>query len=188
MTTDAPGQSPQLFLQVVRVLDQNRVPYAAIGALAAAFFGVVRASLDADAVISLGQSRTTLDELLAALRSDGLSATVREGDESDPLVGVIAVEDAHHNRVDIILGIRGMDPAAFSRTLPAPLLGSSIRMIGIDDFIAMKIFAGGPRDIEDVRGVLKVSRELVNRDLVQRLSARYGSREHTLLESLLAEP
>ncbi len=123
MTTDAPGQSAQLFLRVVRVLDQHRVPYAAIGALAAAFFGVVRASLDADAVISLGQSRMTLDELLAALRGEGVSATIREGDESDPLVGVIAVEDTHHNRVDIILGIRGMDAAAFSRTLPALLLG-----------------------------------------------------------------
>jgi hypothetical protein len=187
MTTDAPGQSAQLFLRVVRILDQKRIPYAAIGALAAAYFGVVRASLDTDAVISLGQSQTTLDDLLKALRSEGLSVTAREADASDPLLGVIAVEDTHHNRADIILGIRGMDPAAFSRTLPAPLLGSSIRMIGIDDFIAMKIFAGGPRDIEDVRGVLNVSRDLVHMEEVRRLTARYGAREHQLLESLLAE-
>ena len=34
----------------------------------------------------------------------------------------------------------------------------------------------GPRDIEHVPGVLKVSRELVNLDLVQQLTARYGPR------------
>lgn len=45
-------------------------------------------------------------------------------------------------------------------------------MIGIDDFIAMKIFAGGPLDIADVRGVLNVSRELVHMDLVKRLTSR----------------
>jgi hypothetical protein len=80
-----------------------------------------------------------------------------------------------------------MDPAAFSRTVPAPLLGSPIRMIGVEDFIAMKLFAGAPRDVEDVRGVLTVCRELIDTDLAKRLTARYGQRELTLLESLLAE-
>jgi hypothetical protein len=187
MTTDAPGQSVRLFLRVVRILDDNRVPYAAIGAMAASYFGVVRASLDADAVISLAQSPTTIGSLIENLRGDDVSVTLREGDESDPLLGVIVVQDAHHNRVDIILGIRGMDPAAFSRTVPAPLLGSTIRMIGIDDFVAMKIFAGGPRDLEDVRGVLKVSRPMLNLELVKTLTARYGSRELAILDNLLAE-
>jgi hypothetical protein len=51
----------------------------------------------------------------------------------------------------------------------------------------MKVFAGSPRDLEDVRGVLKVSRELVNLEMVQALTARYGPREAALLETLLAE-
>ena len=187
MTTDAPGQSAQLFLCVAGVLDQLRVPYAAIGAMAAAYFGVVRASLDADAVISLAGSATTMDDLLAALRGEGLSVTVRLGDESDPLAGVIAVEDGYANRVDLILGIRGMDSAAFSRTIPAPLLGTPIRMIGIEDFIAMKIFAGGPRDTDDVRGVLQVSRAAIDLELTKQLTARYGPNELGILERLLSE-
>jgi hypothetical protein len=32
-------------------------------------------------------------------------------------------------------------------------------MIGVEDLIAMKLFAGGIQDIEDVRGILDVSRD-----------------------------
>jgi hypothetical protein len=51
----------------------------------------------------------------------------------------------------------------------------------------MRIFAGGPRDLDDVRGVLKNSRDSINVDEVRRLSSCYGSHERSLLETLLAE-
>jgi hypothetical protein len=53
MRTDAPGQSALLMLDVADVLVRQGVSYAVIGAMAAAVHGVVRASLDADALVLL---------------------------------------------------------------------------------------------------------------------------------------
>ncbi len=53
MKANKPGQSTLLLLEVIKILEQFEIPYAIIGAFAASFYGVVRASLDADAVIYL---------------------------------------------------------------------------------------------------------------------------------------
>ena len=48
------GQSALLLLDVIEVLVRERIDYAVIGAMAASIHGVVRASTDADVVLSLG--------------------------------------------------------------------------------------------------------------------------------------
>lgn len=53
MRTTAPGQSALLLLDVISMLNERHIPYAVIGAFAASFYGMVRASVDADAVISI---------------------------------------------------------------------------------------------------------------------------------------
>jgi len=53
MRTSAPGQSALLMADVAEFLTTQGVRYAVIGAMAAAVHGVVRASLDADAVVAL---------------------------------------------------------------------------------------------------------------------------------------
>ncbi|MBI3295758.1 MAG: hypothetical protein HYZ71_13615 [Deltaproteobacteria bacterium] len=185
--TAGPGQSAQLLLEVVPLLDRLAIPHAIVGALAASYFGVVRGSLDADAIISVSGPTTRIDQLVLSLKKLGLSVSLRMGDPSDPLIGVISLEDSHHNRVDLILGIRGMDPAAFSRVVETSLLGSTIRIIGIEDFIAMKLFAGGPIDLNDVRGVLEISRSMIKMDLLRQLAIHFGPQTRASLETLLTE-
>jgi len=51
--TTRAGQSALLLLDAVDVLAARKVPYAVIGAMAASVHGIVRASMDADAVLSL---------------------------------------------------------------------------------------------------------------------------------------
>lgn len=185
--TTAPGQSPYLLLEVIKVLEQKQIPYAVIGAIAAAYFGVVRASLDADVVISLAHQEDSLGSLVTALNSQSVSVSVRHGDASDPLLGVIVVNDAYDNRVDLILGIRGMDPQAFSRISTASFLDSKINMIGLEDFIAMKVFAGGPQDLEDARSALEISKPSLNIALLKKVVALYGRDELVKVEKLLKE-
>lgn len=84
---NGPGQSTRLLLDIVDVLNRERTNYAVIGAVAAAVHGVVRASLDADAVVSLSVGeltrwRTTLTPL-------GLRAELRRGDSDDPVPGML---------------------------------------------------------------------------------------------------
>ena len=78
MRTDAAGQSALLMVDVAEVLSARGIPYAVIGAMAAAVHGVIRASLDADAVVSaqLAVGR----ELQQEFAGKGYGAELRIGD------------------------------------------------------------------------------------------------------------
>ena len=114
MRATRPGQSALLLLDVIDVLDRLRVPYAIIGAFAASFYGVVRASLDTDAVISLRRSPVDVDTLTDALHKAGLKSTYRKGEGGDPIGAVLNLEDHLSNRVDLLMDIHGM-PEAMKR-------------------------------------------------------------------------
>ena len=47
-----------------------------------------------------------------------------------------------------------MDAGAYSRTIEIPFHGEPLRIIGVEDFIAMKLFAHGPQDLADARSAL----------------------------------
>ena len=56
MKAKGPGQSAIVLLNVIDILNKLRIPYAVIGAFAASFHGIVRGTLDADALIPLARS------------------------------------------------------------------------------------------------------------------------------------
>ncbi len=180
-----PGQSVLLLLDVIDVLNKFHVPYAIIGAFAASFYGVVRASLDADAIISLQQSQMDAKMLSDKLQKIGLKITYRKGDLKDPIGAVINAEDNFGNRVDLLMNIRGMTEDSLLRAIKTAFMGTQIRLIGIEDFIAMKIFAGSPTDLSDVDGVLRVSHGRINLSLLKELAQNYGKGVLSKLESLL---
>ena len=186
MRTSAPGQSPLLLLDVIDILNKLKIPYAIIGAFAASFHGVIRSSVDADAAIFLKKDKTVTEKLLSELKIS-FEVTYRHGDSRDPIAFVINIEDRFHNRVDLLGGIKGMRDDAFTRTTHSTFMGSKIRISSIEDFVAMKIFAGGHQDIEDVRGVLRVSSKKLNVSLLKEISAQYGRDVVKKLETLLKE-
>jgi len=59
MKSHGPGQSPLLLLDVIDILNKLNIPYAVVGALAASFYGTIRAGMDADAIISLRSDKKT---------------------------------------------------------------------------------------------------------------------------------
>lgn len=179
------GQSALLLLDVINILLKEKVPYAVVGAFAASFYGVIRASMDAGAVISLTPTTLKERDLARIFNKSGLHSIYREGDCDDPLSGVIKIRDKYTNQVDLITGIKGMGEDVFERTITVPFLKRKICLIGIEDFIAMKIFSGSLKDIEDARGALKISRQSINIGPLRKLTKKYGKREVKLLKSLL---
>ncbi|NBU26592.1 MAG: hypothetical protein EBS39_13475 [Gammaproteobacteria bacterium] len=169
---------------VAEVVTGRGLRYAVIGAMAAAFHGVVRASLDADALVSL-QIREA-ESLRKALADAGYRAVLRVGDLEDPIPGLIEVTDAHGNRVDLLVGLRGMDPDLLGRTTQVSLAGSPLEIVGREDFIALKAFAGGPVDLEDARAVIAQRERSLDLDLLRRLARRFGSSTAQLVEDLIA--
>jgi hypothetical protein len=184
MRARGPGQSVLLLLDAAAVLADEEIDYAVIGAMAAAVHGSIRATTDADALVSVSAAKLT--RLQKAFKKAGFNADVRHGDADDPIPALLAISDKHGNRVDLLAGLRGLDSGAFARSIIVPFLGSSIRVIGREDFIAMKCFAGGPQDTQDARAALKTATEPVDVDLVRRLTRRFGRPAADVLEQVLA--
>ena len=187
MRTNGPGQSSLLLLDVIDVLNKFHIPYAIVGAFAASYYGVIRASVDTDAVISLCNKTSIVEQLVSELEKFFHKVSHRHGDIHDPVGYVLNIEDRFHNRVDLLAGLKGMREEAFAAVTESAFMGAKIRIVGIEDFIAMKIFAGGPKDIEDVRGVLKISSPKINLPLLKDVSAQYGRDVVKKLEVLLQE-
>lgn len=179
------GQSALLLLDVIDILKALKIPYAVIGAMAASYYGVVRASMDADVVISLARSPVTVGRLKQRIEKAKLKVMVRRADADDPLRGLVMVEDAFGNQVDLILGIKGMDTGAYKRLQTAEFQGAEVRMIGCEDLVAMKAFAGKPKDMMDAAGILAVSGQTLDRPLLRRLTQKYGERALDRLNLLL---
>jgi predicted nucleotidyltransferase len=181
---NGPGQSLLLLLDVVAVLDEKDIEYGVVGALAASVYGTIRATTDADAIVSA--SRSKLAGLEKVFRKAGLIAELRRGDSDDPIPALVAIGDRFGNRVDLLGGLRGLDPDAFERTIAVPFSGTTLRIIGREDFIAMKCFAGGALDIADAQESIRMADRAIDLDLLRRVTRRYGRPAADVLEGLLA--
>lgn len=183
MRASGPGQSTLMFLDVAKLLESEKVAYAVIGAMAAAVHGAIRATTDADALLSVAQSR--LGHLEKAFQRAGFESELRRGDAEDPIQALLVLSDHHDNRVDLLAGLKGLDPEVFTRLITVPFQGTTIPVVSREDFIAMKCFAGGPQDIADARVALRPSDAQVNIELLRRITRRFGRSAADILEDLL---
>jgi len=184
MTTLRAGQSALLAAAVARALDTAGIDYVVIGAMAAAVHGVVRASVDADllAATSVAGAR----DLASTLASHGLATELRRGDPADPIGAVLAIVDDSGNRVDVLIGLRGADPGLFQRAIGVRLHGADLRIVGLEDFVAMKAFAGGPVDLLDAQRAIAAAGDDLDVELLRRLAAGFGRDAAAAVERLLA--
>ena len=184
MRTCRSGESALLLLDVVEVLARERVDYAVIGAMAASVHGVLRASMDADAVLSITTQQ--LGQLHEIFRNAGFATDLRRGDLDDPIAAVLALSDEFSNRVDLLVGLRGLEKEAFQRAIDVTFQGGKLRVVCVEDFVAMKVFAGGPQDLADARYALAAAKQTIDKDLLLRLTARYGREAMGALTNLLS--
>lgn len=183
MRAARPGESALLLLDAVAILTRQRIRYAVIGAMAASVHGVVRASADADAVLALTVQE--LGVLEKEFQTAGFRTDIRRGDADDPIPAMLALSDQLGNRVDLLAGVRGLESEAFARAVEVRFQGEVLRIIGREDFVAMKLFAGGPQDLADARHAVAVGRESLDMDLLRRLSKGYGRATLAALDRLL---
>jgi predicted nucleotidyltransferase len=184
MRTTKSGESTLLLLDVAESLLARKVGYAVVGALAASVHGAVRASLDADVLLSVGLQEAK--SLESAFKDAGFRTEASRGGFDDPIPGMLKVSDSYGNRVDLLLGLKGLDPNAFTRLIDVPFQGNTLKFIGREDFIAMKVFAGGPIDIVDATRAISAGRNSLDLALLRRLAMRYGHDAADALERVLA--
>jgi predicted nucleotidyltransferase len=139
--------------------------------------------MDADVVLSVGVPQA--EGIEQKLKIGGFQTELARGDFDDPIPALLKVIDQYGNRVDLLIGLKGLEPQAFSRVTTVAFQGSTVRFIGREDFIAMKVFAGGPMDLVDAARAVTAAGASLDLELVRRLAKRFGRDALESLERLL---
>ena len=108
------------------------------------------------------------------------------GDPEDQIPALLRLTDAFANQVDVLVGLRGLDPEAFSRTVAVPFHGSTLEFVGREDFIAMKVSAGGPLDLLDAERAVAADPASLDVQLVRGLAARFSQHASAAFNSILS--
>jgi len=148
-----------LLLRVTRALTNARVRYALVGGYAVALHGAVRGTMDIDLVVRLEEKTFVAAE--RALRSISLEprlpVTAREvfrfREEYIANRNLTAWSFVNPDRPSELVDIVLTHDLAELNTETVRVDGRQIRIVALDDLIAIKLQSGRPQDKEDVRAL-----------------------------------
>lgn len=157
---------PQAPLDLARLLEglsRAGVEYVVIGGLAAIAHGSRRMTLDVDIVPR--PDATNFDRLAVAARELGV-ADDPVGDAQfqtiDPHDGVDLLARSHNvtlrtsaGQLDVLNRPASAPPydELEARSVPLTIAGVPVRVVGVDDLVAMKRASGRPKDLQDVADI-----------------------------------
>lgn len=134
-------------------LTRHNLPYMIIGGQAVLLYGEPRLTRDID--ITLGVSSDRVDELLAAIQELSLKPLPRDIESFVRQTMVLPTLDEDSGiRVDFIFSFTPYETGAIKRSQKITIMDQEVNFASPEDVIIHKIFAGRPRDIEDVRGII----------------------------------
>jgi len=181
----------QLIARLGRALDEQKVSYAIIGGQAVLLHGEPRFTRDID--ISLGVDSGAVDQVLKAAADCGLKPLVDSPKTFVERTYILPVHDpATEIRVDLAFTFSPFEREAIARALRVEIGGYRVAYATAEDLIIHKLFAGRPRDIEDIRGVLARKQGKVDRKYLRHWISQFAQLEGkghllTQLDELLAE-
>lgn len=143
----------EIITRIDASLDRANVPYMIIGGQAVLLYGEPRLTRDID--ITLGINIDRLDALLAIVQELSLKALPPDAAAFVRQTMVLPTLDtATGIRVDFIFSFTPYESQAIQRANKVRILDRYVSFAAVEDLIIHKIFAGRPRDIEDVQSVM----------------------------------
>lgn len=154
------------------VLDGTGTRWYVFGAQAVVVYGRPRLTADLDVTVDVRLE--SWQELEAPLLEAGFSPRV---DDLQAFVGRTRVLPLAHDPsgipVDLVLaGPVGLEQEFLDRVRRVDLGGIRVPLISPEDLVVTKILAGRPKDLEDVRGILREQGGGIDLDRVRDLLAR----------------
>jgi hypothetical protein len=131
---------PSLLRRVHERLADGGITHALIGAAALAIHGISRSTLD----------RRALDPTMWAGLADVADVDIRQGDDEDPLAGVVRVVSSGERDVDIIVGRHGWQRRIIDDAVLRDTPAGSIPVASPEGLVLLKLYAGGPQDLWDI--------------------------------------
>jgi len=145
---------PDLLRALARVLPRWCDGWYVFGAQAVQAWGTPRLSADVDVTIRLRSP--DLGPFLDAMKAAGFSSRVPDPAAFARETRVLPfVHDSSRIPVDAVLSGPGPEEEFLARARTISLAGVSVPVISPEDLVVTKILAGRPKDLEDVRGILR---------------------------------
>jgi predicted nucleotidyltransferase len=142
-----------LLAKIARELKTAELAYMIIGGQAVLLYGTPRLTKDID--VTLGVDVGHLEDLLPVIGGAGLEIIPENPRSFVEQTSVLPTGDKNSGiRVDFIFSFTPYERQAISRSKAVSLSGTSVMFAAAEDVIIHKIFAGRPRDHEDVRSIL----------------------------------
>jgi predicted nucleotidyltransferase len=143
----------ELIARIAASLKVRKIPYMIIGGQAVLLYGEPRLTRDID--VTIGADVTWLPDLLRSVEDIGL---IPLPGNVDSFVRKTMVLPTQHEttgiRVDFIFSFTSYEVEAIARAHRVTMAGQEVAFASVEDLVIHKIFAGRPRDLEDVRSVL----------------------------------
>jgi predicted nucleotidyltransferase len=143
----------EILAGIGKQLGKNGIPYMIIGGQAVLLYGEPRLTRDID--ITLGANTDRLDDILEIIQEVSLKPLPEKIDAFVQQTMVLpTLDETTGIRVDFIFSYTPYEAEAIERAKEITILNQEVRFASPEDVIIHKIFAGRPRDIEDVRSIL----------------------------------
>lgn len=142
----------KLLRTIALVLDRKRIPYMVIGGQAVLLHGEPRMTRDIDVTVGIGTEK--IDQMLDAVGSVGLKPLVDPDDFTLRTMVLPCQDPKSHIRVDFIFSFSPYERQAMERVRLVNMEGVDVKFASAEDLVIHKIFAGRPRDMEDVKSIL----------------------------------
>lgn len=149
----------EALIEIIRRLDQAQdrklvQSYVLVGGFAVSVWGTPRATHDIDLAVALGSADP-------ARLATHLKASYHPGDPDDPLRGVFRVELPIGEQVapvQLIVFQPRWGEVVFRRVETLSVLGCQIPVVNWQALVLLKLYAGGPVDLQDARDIVAVRR------------------------------
>lgn len=134
-------------------LNKHKIPYMIIGGQAVLLYGEPRLTRDID--ITLAVNIDYLNTILQIIKELKLKILPKEVETFVKQTMVLpTLEEKTGIRIDFIFSFTPYEVKAVKRAKKIHILGQTIFFASPEDLIIHKIFAGRPRDLEDVNGII----------------------------------
>lgn len=143
----------ELLSRLGEALKNHHIPYMIIGGQAVLLYGEPRLTRDID--ITLGVNIDRLEDIVKIVKMIPLKFL--PSDVYGFVKSTMVLPTIHEDtgiRVDFIFSFSPYEQQAISHSRKISILGKEVSFATPEDVIIHKIFAGRPRDLEDVRTIL----------------------------------
>ncbi len=142
----------KLLKTIALALDQKGIPYMVIGGQAVLLHGEPRMTRDIDITLGIGTEK--IDQMLDIVGIIPLEPLVDANDFTLRTMVLPCQDPESGIRVDFIFSFSPYELQAMGRARLVDMEGVKVKFASAEDLVIHKVFAGRPRDMEDVRSVL----------------------------------